>query len=298
MVKVRVPATTANMGPGFDTLGMALSLYNYIEVTPIDNKVELFIEGESLDLNEEDNLIYQAIRKTYEKANESIPGGFNIDVYKCDVPMSRGLGSSATCIVGGILAANSLIGGKLSEEEMLEIANSMEGHPDNVAPALLGGMVTAIQEEGKVHYSKVNVPKEILCGVMIPDFKVSTSEARKVLKDSYSMEECVFNLSHLSLFITALNNGELNTLRYAVKDKIHEPYRGKLIPNIEGIFEASRKNGALCEFISGSGSTLLSFINDKNKDDYLDKMKAYLESLDTQWDIKIISPSFEGAKVI
>lgn len=297
MVRVKVPATTANMGPGFDTLGMALDLYNYIEIIPTEKKIEVSIESKKLNVETKDNLIYQAIKKTYEKAGETCKG-FSINVYKCDVPMSRGLGSSATCIVGGILGANELLGGKLTTEEMLEVANAMEGHPDNVAPALLGGMVTSIQDNGKVYYSKVNVPKDILCGVMIPDFKVSTHDARGVLPESYSMEECVFNLSHLSLFVTALNNGELHLLRHAVNDKVHEPYRGKLIPNIEKIFSESQNIGSLCEFISGSGSTLLAFIHKKDKDLYLENMKKALAKIENNWTIKIISPNFKGGCVI
>lgn len=295
MVRVKVPATTANMGPGFDALGMALEIYNYIEITETDSNVETFIEGELLDVTLDENLIYLALKKTYEKLGQT-PKGFNINVYKCDIPMSRGLGSSATCIVGGILAANHLLGDKLSIQEMLEIANEMEGHPDNVAPCLLGGMVASVQENGSVYYSKVKFPEEILCAVMVPDFKVSTNEARKVLPESYSREDCVFNISRASLFIAALNNGQLETLRHVVKDKIHEPYRGTLIPNIDKVFESSRKNGSLCEFISGSGSTLLAFIK-KDNVDYLDNMKKDLSKLDNTWDIKLVSPCLNGGSI-
>lgn len=296
MVRVKVPATTANMGPGFDALGMAVSLYNHIEVTPTNEGVETLIESEKLEVDLDDNLIYQAIKAVYDKLGEVI-GGFNIHVYKCDVPMSRGLGSSATCIVGGILAANELLGNKLSTQEMLEIANSMEGHPDNVAPALLGGMVASVQENGKVYYSKVNVSSDIVCAVMVPDFKVSTHEARGVLPTSYSMEDCVFNISRVSLFVTALNNNELDTLRHVVNDRIHEPFRGKLIPNIDDIFTASKENGGLCEFISGSGSTLLAFVR-KSNGDYLNEMKEVLDKLENNWTIRLIEPSLGGATVI
>ncbi|KMT22953.1 homoserine kinase [Clostridium cylindrosporum] len=296
MVRVKVPATTANMGPGFDALGMALSIYNYIEVIPTDEGVETLVESENLHLELEENLIYQAIKRVYDKVGESF-GGFKIHVYKCDVPMSRGLGSSATCIVGGILAANELLGGKLSEQEMLEIANSMEGHPDNVAPALLGGMVASVQEDGKVYYSKVSVPSEVLCAVMVPNFKVSTNEARGVLPTSYSREDCVFNISRASLFISALHNGEIDTLRHVVQDRIHEPYRGKLIPNIDEVFQASKDAGGLCEFISGSGSTLLAFVHRDNSE-YLENMKSVLGKLDNEWTIQIVSPNFEGASVV
>lgn len=296
MVRVKVPATTANMGPGFDALGMALSIYNYIEVIPTDEGVETLIESEKLDVTLEENLIYQAIKKTYEKVNQ-VPKGFKIHVYQCEVPMSRGLGSSATCIVGGILAANKLLGNILTEKEMLEIANEMEGHPDNVAPALLGGMISSIQEDGKVYSSRVNIPDEIVCAVMVPNFKVSTNEARGVLPNSYSREDCVFNISRASLYISALNNGELDILRHVVKDRIHEPYRGKLIPNINEIFEASEKSGGLCEFISGSGSTLLAFVHRDNKT-YLENMKSVLEEFENEWTINIVSPNFEGASII
>ncbi|MEG0006132.1 MAG: homoserine kinase [Clostridium sp.] len=296
MVKVKVPATTANMGPGFDALGMAVSIYNYIEIEETEGRVVTLVENEPLDLTDDENLIYRALVRVYEKVNVKHKG-FNIHVYKCDVPMSRGLGSSATCIVGGILAANELTGGKLSVQEMLEIANDMEGHPDNVAPALLGGMISAIQEDGAVYYSKVSFPENLLCAVMIPDFKVSTSEARGVLPTSYSREECVYNISRVALFVTALANGETDNLRHIVKDKIHEPYRGKLIAGLEGVFEASKNSGGLCEFISGSGSTLLALV-DRSNTGYLEKMNTYLSTLDNKWSIDMVEYSSVGAEVI
>lgn len=296
MVRVKVPATTANMGPGFDALGMAVSIYNYIEIEETNSGVVTLVENNPLEIDDEENLIYKALVRVYEKANIEHKG-FKIHVYKCDVPMSRGLGSSATCIVGGILAGNQLTGGKLSVQDMLEIANDMEGHPDNVAPALLGGMVSAIQEDGRVYYSKVSFPDNLVCAVMIPDFKVSTSEARGVLPNSYSREECVYNISRVALFVTALANGETDNLRYIVKDKIHEPYRGKLINGYNGIFDASKEAGGLCEFISGSGSTLLALV-DRNNKEYLEKMRAYLSTLENSWSINIVEYSEIGGQVI
>ncbi|MEF9934917.1 MAG: homoserine kinase [Clostridium sp.] len=296
MVKVKVPATTANMGPGFDALGMAVSIYNYIEIEETEGRVVTLVENEPLDLTDDENLIYRALVRVYEKVNVKHKG-FNIHVYKCDVPMSRGLGSSATCIVGGILAGNKLTGDKLTVEEMLEIANDMEGHPDNVAPALLGGMVSSVQEDGKVYYSKVSFPENLLCAVMIPDFKVSTSEARGVLPTSYSREECVYNISRVALFVTALANGETDNLRHIVKDKIHEPYRGTLINGYNEIFNASKEAGGLCEFISGSGSTLLALV-DRNNTEYLEKMREYLDTLNNKWTIDLVEYSKIGGEVI
>ncbi|MEG0370914.1 MAG: homoserine kinase [Clostridium sp.] len=296
MVRVKVPATTANMGPGFDALGMALEIYNYIEVIPTEYGVETLVENEVLEVSIEENLIFQALKKTYEKIGQD-PKGFRIHVYKCDVPMSRGLGSSATCIVGGILAANHILGNPLSIQQMLEIANEMEGHPDNVAPALLGGMVTSVQENGRVYYSKINVPSEIMCSVMIPNFKVSTSDARGVLPTSYSREDCVYNISRVALFVTALNNNQITDLRHIVKDKIHEPYRGRLIPDIDKVFKASENAGGLCEFISGSGSTLLAFVHRDNTN-YIKEVENYLMNLENEWTIQVVAKDNNGAKIV
>ncbi|MDP4143850.1 MAG: homoserine kinase [Bacillota bacterium] len=285
MVKVKIPATTANMGPGFDTLGMALNLYNEIEITEDANVV-----------NSEDNLVYKSMVKAF-KACEYKYGNYKIEFTKCDVPMSRGLGSSATCIVGGIMAANAIMGNKLTEEAIINLATEMEGHPDNVVPAIVGGMAVSIYDGEKVVYSKVNVPDNLRFVVIIPDFEVSTSAARKVLPKDYSRNDCVFNVSRAAMLVTALNNGEIDKIRTAFQDKIHEPYRKTLIKNIDEVFLKAKELGSVGEFISGSGSTLIAVIH-KDNEKFIIGMKKAFNELQIGWAIKELKTDLVGAKIL
>lgn len=296
MIRVRVPATSANMGAGFDTFGIALKLYNEIAVEETDAETEIKLFGGEYDSDFKNNLTYQSIIKTYEYCRASYKN-FKIDMSEVNIPMSRGLGSSAACIVGGIFAANKMLKDKLSVDEMLKIAVSIEGHPDNVAPALIGGMVTSIAGDNNVIYSKVNIKSNFKYAAMIPNFKVSTSDARGVLPKSYSRSDAVFNISRAAMLISALNNGENEKLKAAFDDKLHQPYRKKFIHNIDEIFARSRECGSYGEFISGSGSTLLSIV-DENNADYFKKMGEFLKELDHEWKLLELTIDNEGVSLI
>ncbi|SHK16332.1 homoserine kinase [Tepidibacter formicigenes] len=285
MIKVKVPATTANMGPGFDSLGMALNLYNEIEIEEVDYDIPIG-----------DNLIYKTLAKVLNMYSYKYRG-FRIKVSKCNIPICRGLGSSASCIVAGVVAANKIIGNKLSLDEIINMSTQIEGHPDNVVPAIIGGMVISIENENKVTYSKINLPKNLKFAVMIPEFEVRTQDARNVLPNRYLNKDCIFNISRVAMLVNALNNGELDKIRLSVQDKIHQPYRKNLIKNIDYIFDKSHKLGSKGEFISGSGSTVISII-DNNEELFVTKMKEYLKELDGNWNIKLLKPDLEGAKAI
>lgn len=296
MVRVRVPATSANMGAGFDTFGIALKLYNEIEVEEVNGETEIKLFENKYDDDFKSNLTYQSIIKTYEYCNSPYKN-FKIDMSKSNIPMSRGLGSSAACIVGGIFAANKMLKDKLSVDEMLKIAVSIEGHPDNVAPALMGGMVTSIAGGENIVYSKVNIKSDFKYAAMIPNFKVSTSDARKVLPESFSRSDAVFNISRAAMLVSALNNGENEKLKFAFEDRIHQPYRKKFIHNLDEIFIRSRELGSYGEFISGSGSTLLSIV-DENNTDYFKKMSVFLKGLQHEWRILELTMDVDGVSLI
>ncbi|WMJ79920.1 homoserine kinase [Clostridium sp. MB40-C1] len=296
MIKLRIPATTANMGPGFDSLGMALRLYNEIWIEEKDGGVEVFQQGKPSEVPLEDNLIYTSLVKTLKKYNHKWDG-FRIDVKTGDIPISRGLGSSAACIVAGVTAANVLMGQVMSIDEIIEESVKIEGHPDNIVPAVVGGMVVSLMDRERVIYSKVNIPNSLRMFVMIPDFKLSTEEAREVLPISYSREDCVFNISRVAMLINAMNNGELEKLRGATQDKIHQNYRLKLIRNAEEIFKASERYGSLAEFISGSGSTLMALVDKDNKE-FEGNMIRFLESLNDKWTVHLLEADFEGVMVL
>lgn len=296
MIRVKVPATSANMGAGFDTLGMALKLYNEITIEETEGKTEIKLLNGKLDRNYKENLTYKSIVRVYKFLNRKYKG-FKIDMSKTNIPLSRGLGSSAACIVGGIVGANALLKGNMTIQDMLSIAVDIEGHPDNVAPALLGGIVISIRDGENIIYSKVNEKSNLKYVVMVPDFKVSTAASRKVLPTSYSREDAVFNISRCAMLISALNNGEDEKLRYVFEDKIHQPYRKKLINNVDEIFSNARKNGSLGEFISGSGSTLIAVI-DGSDNKFIPKMEEYIKDLKDNWKIFGLEKDNDGAVVI
>ncbi|MFZ5966828.1 MAG: homoserine kinase [Bacillota bacterium] len=292
MFRVRVPATTANLGPGFDALGMALRLYNEIQVEEI--KGDLEIRGcEGIPL--EENLIYQGMKRVYQQLDAPIRD-CRITLTASNIPMSRGLGSSAACIAAGIGIANRLTGKALCVDDMIRIGTEIEGHPDNIVPAVVGGLTVSVHQ-GQVTYSKVKIPENLTFAVLIPEFVLSTSEARRVLPVQYSKADCVFNLSRAAMLISALHNGELEKLRIATEDRIHQPYRGKLIPQMEDIFQQARKLGSLAEVISGSGSTLLIMI-DKDNTDFKTGMDSFLETINGGWRVSVLEADQDGMQVV
>ncbi len=295
-VKVRVPATTANMGPGFDTLGMALKLYNEIEVEEISEETEIYNGGLKSEGDYKENLIYKSIVSAMNEQRYSY-NGFKINVTKCDIPMSRGLGSSSACIVGGITAANAIMGNKMDMEDIIDLATKIEGHPDNVVPAVLGGMVISLKVGEEIKHSKVNVPDKLKFVAMIPSFKVSTVLSREVLPKSYLKEDCIFNTSRSAMLISALYNNEFDKLRICFQDKIHQPYRKSLIRNFDDVFQKSEELGSMGEFISGSGSTLMAVV-DKNADQFVSSMKNFLNQLEDTWKVILLDPDLQGARVL
>lgn len=295
-VKIRVPATTANMGPGFDALGMALKLYNEIEVEEISGKTEIYNGGSKSEEDFEENLIYKSIVNAMDKEGYSY-NGFKINVSKCDIPMSRGLGSSSSCIIGGITAANVIMGNKMDIEDIIDLATKIEGHPDNVVPAALGGMVVSLKVNEQIKYSRVNIPDKLKFVAMIPSFKVSTALSRKVLPKSYLKEDCIFNTSRSAMLISAFYNNEFDKLRICFEDKIHQPYRKSLIRNFDEVFQKSKDLGSRGEFISGSGSTLMAVV-DKNEEKFVSGMKKFLDELEDNWKVILLKPDLQGARVL
>ena len=258
MVKFKVPATTANLGPGFDTLGMALSLYNQVEMEEKDEGLLIEVRGEGEGFIPEDktNIVYRAAQKVFSYQGIS-PSGLFIKLNN-RIPIARGLGSSAAAIVGGLSAANRLTGSNLSDQELLSLGLQVEGHPDNITPALLGGFTISCLEDDQVVYVKAAPPENLKAVVVIPDFLVPTTKARSVLPDTVSLEDAVFNVSHASLVVASLMAGEIDLLDRAMKDRLHQPYRFGLIPGAEDVFSAAKEAGARAVVISGSGPTIIA----------------------------------------
>lgn len=294
MIRVRVPATSANMGPGFDSIGVAVELYNEFGFQEIESGLKF--NGVPEEFCNEDNIVYKAMMHCFNEGNYS-PKGLEISSIKQDIPISRGLGSSSSCIVAGLVGANAIMGNKFSKGEMLQMAVEIEGHPDNVAPAILGGMVVAIMEAGRVYYDIVNVKEHIKFVPMIPDFRLSTKDAREVLPKEISLKDGVYNVSRASLMITALTNGKLNLLKYACNDAFHENYRSKLIKGFCEVKEESNRLGALATYLSGAGPTIMAIISEKNKEFKID-MSKFLEVKSLNWAIHELSIDKYGAMII
>lgn len=289
---IKVPATTANLGPGFDSMGMALQMYNEVEIQPISHGIE--IHGfNGLSLNE--NLVYTAMEKVLTRYKRKAEG-MRIIGKQFDIPMSRGLGSSAASIVAGILIANVYMGQVLGVEEIINLGTEMEGHPDNIVPAISGGLTISIVDGEHVVYSKVSIPKKLQFAVMVPEFKLSTHEARNALPAVYERKDCIFNISRAALLVAAMQGGELEKLRAATGDKVHQPYRAPLIRNIHEIFQHANSLGSKAEVISGSGSTLLAMVERDNKD-FKEKMENYLNTLPGGWKIQMLEADEKGAVV-
>lgn len=294
MIRVQVPATTANMGPGFDTLGMALKLFNIVEMDAIGSSLHIEVEGDGADIISKgtDNIVYQAALKVFKAVNY-IPEGLKIRIIN-NIPLARGLGSSAAAIVGGIVAANILTGNKLSEKDLLNLATEMEGHPDNVAPALLGGIIISVQDGEEVRYSKIELPYSLKCVVAIPDFILPTKVAREALPSSVSMSDAIYNISRTALLVAALMKQDLNQLAVAMDDKLHQPYRANLVPGMKKVFAAARLAGAKGVVLSGAGPTLISFC-DENTELVASVMKDTFQQAGINARIMELEPNPVGA---
>ena len=297
MVRVQVPATTANMGPGFDCLGMALKLYNTVEMVRTGAGLSIEVHGEgAFDIaRDESNVVYRAALRLFKQVNCD-PGGLRIRLIN-NIPVARGLGSSASAIVGGLIAANILAGSRLSHRELLSLAAAVEGHPDNVAPAMLGGIIISTLVEGEVRYLKIDPPPGLKVAVAIPDFPLSTRSAREVLPQQVSMADAVFNLGRVALLVAAMQQGRLEFLSTAMEDRLHQPYRSTLVPGMKKVLAAARLAGARGVCLSGAGPTLIAFA-DSNLELIARVMKdTFLES-GIKARALVLEPSPVGARAL
>ncbi|SNV64692.1 Homoserine kinase [Veillonella rodentium] len=301
-IRVQVPATSANCGPGFDCLGLALNLYNIFTFTPIADATAYTytFEGFGADiLRMEDpkkNLIGFAMDQVFATVQEPIRYGHITS--ETLIPPSRGLGSSSTAIVGGLLLANTLVKNPLTKEELLVIANRMEGHPDNVAPAIYGNLCCATGLKTKVLNTVIPVPEELHFAVVVPEVLVSTEYARSVLPNHIPFKEAVQNVSHASLFVTSLITHQLDNLSTALEDNLHVPYRKALIPHCDDVFMAAKTEGAYGATISGSGSTLIAYTDKRHVENVAKAMGEVFKSHGVENKIYCLEADTKGARII
>ncbi len=309
-VSVKVPATSANLGPGFDSLGLALPIYNTItiEETVLPGtgiEINLMKEDDALDEmsfenipRDENNIVYKAVEMLYNSIGQE-PSELKINI-QSQIPITRGLGSSAAVIVGGLIAANKLLGSPADETALLSIATEVEGHPDNVAPAILGGFVMASQEDdGSIVYRKINWPEEWDITVCIPDFELSTNIARSVLPAQVPMTDAVFNAKHMAMLIHAIDTKDEKLMRVALQDKIHQPYREKLVPGMKEIMEAFKhEDGVLGCVLSGAGPSMLIISYKYDVDKIKSTVKSIWEGQSIKAEIKTLKIEQNGAEIL
>lgn len=309
-VSVKVPATTANIGPGFDTLGMALPLYNTVTIE------ETVLPGTGIDINviadgiamdefalehiplDENSIVYKAVELLYNSIGQS-PCELKITI-KSGIPVARGLGSSASVIVGALIAANELLGKPADDLALLSIACELEGHPDNITPAFVGGLVMSSQEEdGSVVYRKLEWPSDWAITVCVPDFELSTDIARSVLPKDVPLKDAVFNAQRLAMFVEAVHTKDAELMRLALKDRLHQPYRMKLIQGLDEIMDAFKHNDDVygC-VISGAGSSILVISNKNNLENIQNEVRDIWTSLNIKCDIKTLSVEQNGAQIV
>ena len=310
-VSVKVPATSANLGPGFDCLGIALPIYNTITIE------ETVLPGTGIEINlmseddetidemifddiprDENNIVYKAVEMLYNSIGQE-PSELRINI-QSQIPITRGLGSSAAVIVGGLMAANKLLGSPADETAILSIATEVEGHPDNVAPAILGGFVLASQEDdGSIVYRKLDWPNDWDITVCIPDFELSTNIARSVLPDSIPRADAIFNAKHLAMLIDAVNTKDAKLMKVALQDKIHQPYREKLVPGMKEIMNAFKhEDGVLGCVLSGAGPTLLIISHKYDLDKIKSTVKEIWEPQSVKVDIRTLKVETQGAVIL
>jgi len=273
-VRVSVPATSANLGPGFDVLGLALDLVDVFEVFERGRELDIEVDGEGAGTvpTDQDNLFFTTLQMYFASVGYQ-PAGLKIREHN-QIPLARGLGSSAATIVGALLAARAISGHAMDDGRLLDLAVSLEGHPDNVAAALHGGFVMVADEgDGRYLARDLEWSDRLGAALFIPDLLVSTESARGVLPEQYSRADAVHNLGRLALLVAALNEGRLDDLRIATEDRLHQPYRAGLVPGLADIIAAGNDAGAAGAFLSGAGPTVLAF-HDRHVDGLGDRIAS------------------------
>lgn len=295
MIKIQIPATSANLGAGFDALGLALNYYNYVDMEEADG-----IHIESMDGTEiptdASNLVCDAAHILYDICGRKL-SGLNIRQTN-NIPIARGLGSSSACIIAGLIGANKLMGEPMGVDDLVDLSAQIEGHPDNTAPALLGGIVTAVFDGKRVQWVKQEVYTTLKFVVTIPDFELKTEKARNCLPKEIPHRDAVYNLSRAALFSASLLTGKYENLRTAVNDKLHQPYRMELIPHGQEVFDAAYSLGAYASYLSGSGPSLMSIV-DADNEFFVGKLRFALDRMGLEkWDVHELHIDNIGTRII
>lgn len=292
MIKVRVPATSANIGCGFDSLGLALNLYTYFTFEKLESGLEFV--GFEEKFNNENNLVYTSFIYALKKLKKEV-GGIRIAI-NTEVPISRGLGSSSTCVVAGIYGAYAITETPINRDEIFNIATEIEGHPDNVSPAIYGSLTAScICDDMSAVTVNYSVDPRFRFMALVPNFETSTEAARAIMPDTYSKADAIYSSSRLGVVLKAFENYDLKLLKKAMGDKIHEPYRKKIIHEYDEVRNICEKIDSYSFLISGSGSTLLNIYK---KSSSLEKVKDKLKKLECEWKVLDLKVDTKGTIII
>ena len=309
-VSVKVPATSANLGPGFDCLGIALPIYNTVTID------ETVLPGTGVEINilsqdenfddliidhiptDENSIVYKAVELLYNSIGQT-PSELKINI-QTQIPVTRGLGSSAAVIVGALIAANHLLGEPADESAILSIATEIEGHPDNVTPAVVGGLVlSSMEDDGSILYRKINWPEEWAITVCIPDVELATEISRSVLPESVPMQDAVFNTKRMGMLIQAIHTKDEELIKAALTDKLHQPYRANLVPWLDDINQSIRHDEDIFGCVlSGAGSAVLVVSKQNATDRVRSKITEVMTNLNVKAEVKTLKVENDGATIV
>ncbi|MCM1265251.1 MAG: homoserine kinase [Candidatus Gastranaerophilales bacterium] len=309
-VSVKVPATSANIGPGFDCLGMALPIYNTVTIdeTVLPGtgvEINILSEEENVDNliidhipKDENSVVYKAVELLYNSIGQT-PSELKINI-QTSIPVTRGLGSSAAVIVGALIAANKLLGNPADESALLSIATEIEGHPDNVTPAIVGGLViSSLENDGSIAYRKLHWPEEWAITVCIPDVELATEISRSVIPSEVPLQDAIFNIKRMAMFVEAVNTTDAELMKLALMDKLHQPYREKLVPGLKELTEAFKhEDDVLGCVLSGAGSSMLVISKNNVIDKVTSTINEVMSNLNVKADVKTVKIEENGATII
>lgn len=309
-VSVKVPATSANIGPGFDCLGMALPIYNVVTID------ETVLPGTGVEINilsdeenvdnliidhipkDENSVVYKAVELLYNSIGQT-PSELKINI-QTSIPVTRGLGSSAAVIVGALVAANKLLGEPADESALLSIATEIEGHPDNVTPAIVGGLVmSSLENDGSIIYRKLDWPDDWAITVCIPDVELATEISRSVIPKEVPLEDAIFNLKRMGMFVNAVNKHDSDLMKLALTDRLHQPYRAKLVPGLKELSEAFKhEEDVLGCVLSGAGSSMLIISKNNIVEKVTSTTLEIMGNLNVKADVRNLKIEQNGATII
>ena len=309
-VSVKVPATSANIGPGFDCLGVALPIYNIVTIDETvlpGTGIEINIISDEIDVDniiidhipkDENSIVYKAVETLYNSVGQT-PSELKINI-QTSIPVTRGLGSSAAVIVGALVAANKVIGNPADESALLAIATEIEGHPDNVTPALVGGLVmSSLESDGRIVYRKLDWPEEWAITACIPDVELATEISRSVIPSEVPIGDAVFNLKRMGMFVKAVQDHDIELMKIALTDKLHQPYREKLVPGLKELNEAFKhEEDVMGCVLSGAGSSMLIISKYNVLDKVIATTQEVMDNLNIRADIRTLKVEEHGATIL